>query len=542
MNNAVFTFKVPNNEPIKDYFKGSVERNEIELELTKQGKNTIEIPLIIGGKEVRTGKTFDVRMPHDHNKVLAECHQATEKEVLMSIEEAKKAKLLWENISWIDRASIMHKAAELISKKYRNLILASTMLGQSKNVFQAEIDAACELVDFLRYNVYFASYIYLEQPKSEYGQLNRLEYRPLEGFVFTISPFNFTAIASNLNMSVALMGNTTVWKPASTSVLSNYYLMKIFEEAGLPSGVINFLPGSGSLIGKAVLSHKDLAGIHFTGSNNTLNSLWRGITENLSDYVSYPRIVGETGGKDFIFAHKSANPVEVATAIVRGAFEYQGQKCSAVSRVYIPKSIWKEIKEIMISQLSEIKVGSVTDFTNFVNAVIEESAFDRIMGYINNSKKSNECEIVFGGNGDKSIGYFIEPTVIQTTNPYYITMQEEIFGPVVTVFVYDDKDYEETLKICDKTSPYALTGAIFSNDRYATVLASEMLKYAAGNFYINDKPTGAMVGLQPFGGARASGTNDKAGGSLNLLRWVNPRTIKETLMPATDYKYGFMKK
>jgi len=542
MNNAVFTFKVPNNEPIKDYFKGSVERNEIELELTKQGKNTIEIPLIIGGKEVRTGKTFDVRMPHDHNKVLAVCHQATEKEVLMSIEEAKKAKLLWENISWIDRASIMHKAAELISKKYRNLILASTMLGQSKNVFQAEIDAACELVDFLRYNVYFASYIYLEQPKSEYGQLNRLEYRPLEGFVFTISPFNFTAIASNLNMSVALMGNTTVWKPASTSVLSNYYLMKIFEEAGLPSGVINFLPGSGSLIGKAVLSHKDLAGIHFTGSNNTLNSLWRGITENLSDYVSYPRIVGETGGKDFIFAHKSANPVEVATAIVRGAFEYQGQKCSAVSRVYIPKSIWKEIKEIMISQLSEIKVGSVTDFTNFVNAVIEESAFDRIMGYINNSKKSNECEIVFGGNGDKSIGYFIEPTVIQTTNPYYITMQEEIFGPVVTVFVYDDKDYEETLKICDKTSPYALTGAIFSNDRYATVLASEMLKYAAGNFYINDKPTGAMVGLQPFGGARASGTNDKAGGSLNLLRWVNPRTIKETLMPATDYKYGFMKK
>jgi len=540
MNNAVFTFQPPANEPILQYEKGSVERLEIEKEIARMGNEVIEIPVIIGGKEIKTGKTVEVTMPHNHKKVIAICHQVTENEVELAISEALKAKAAWENVSWIERASILLRAAELISKKYRYQIVASTMLGQNKNVYQAEIDAACEVIDYLRFNVFFASHIYSDQPKSEFGQLNRLEYRPLEGFVYTISPFNFTAIGSNLNMAPVLMGNTTVWKPAQTAVLSNYYLMKIFMEAGLPDGVINFLPGSGSLISKIVLNNQDLAGIHFTGSNVTFNSLWRGLTENLEKYVSYPKIVGETGGKDFIFVHHSAKPIEVATAITRGAFEYQGQKCSAASRSYVPKSLWHEIKEILMTQVSEIKVGSVEDFTNFMNAVIDEKAFDNIMSYIDFAKKSTDCEILIGGHGEKSEGYFIEPTVIVTSNPHFKTMEEEIFGPVMTVFVYDDNDYEKTLHICNKTSPYALTGAIFSNDRYAMLLACRILKYAAGNFYINDKPSGAMVGLQPFGGARASGTNDKAGGSLNLLRWVSPRTIKETYMPADDFRYPFM--
>ncbi|MEJ5303602.1 MAG: L-glutamate gamma-semialdehyde dehydrogenase, partial [Bacteroidales bacterium] len=406
--------------------------------------------------------------------------------------------------------------------------------------YQAEIDAACEVIDYLRYNVYFASTIYNDQPKSEFGQLNRMEYRALEGFIFTVSPFNFTAIASNLNMSVALLGNTTVWKPATTSLLSNYYLMKIFMEAGLPAGVLNFVPGSGSFIGNIVLKHKDLAGIHFTGSNATFNNLWRGVTENLANYVSYPKLVGETGGKDFIFVHNSANPIEVATGIVRGAFEYQGQKCSAASRSYIPKSLWNEIKQHLLNQVSQIKVGGVENFENFMNAVIDENSYDNIMNYIELAKKSKECEILAGGTGNKTVGYFIQPTIIQTTNPYFTTMQEEIFGPVMTIYVYDDKDYQETLNICNKTSPYALTGSIFANDRYAIIQACKTLRYAAGNFYINDKPSGAMVGLQPFGGARGSGTNDKAGGSLNLLRWISPRTIKETFLPAQDFKYPFM--
>ncbi len=540
MNNAIFTFDSPQNEPIFHYEKGSREREQILEEINRQSNSEIEIPLIIGGKEIRTGKTARVVMPHNHQKTLAIYHQATEKEIRMAVEKALGARDMWEDIPWLERSSIMLRAAELISKKYRYLLNAATMLGQSKNVYQAEIDAACEAIDFLRYNVYFASQIYGDQPKSEFGQFNRMEYRALEGFVFTVTPFNFTAIASNLNMAVAMMGNTTVWKPATASLLSNYYLMKIFQEAGLPDGVINFVPGPGSLIGKTVLKDRNLAGIHFTGSNNTFNSLWRGVTDNLTGYKSYPKIVGETGGKDFIFVHNSANPLEVATAITRGAFEYQGQKCSAASRAYIPASMWSEVRDHLVRQVSEISTGDVTGFSYFMNAVIDEAAFDGIMKYIDLAQKSSECEIIAGGTGDKSIGYFIQPTVIVTTNPMFTTMQEEIFGPVITIFVYNDTKYEETLHICDATSPYGLTGAIFANDKYAMLQASRILRYAAGNFYINDKPTGAMVGLQPFGGARASGTNDKAGGNLNLLRWVSPRTIKETFIPAQDFRYPFM--
>jgi 1-pyrroline-5-carboxylate dehydrogenase len=479
-------------------------------------------------------------MPTDHQHVLATYHMATEKEVSLAIKAALDAKCEWMNLAWMERAAIMAKAAELISKKYRSRINAATMLGQGKNVLQAEIDAACEVADYLRFNTYFASLIYDEQPISENGTINRLEYRPLEGFIFTVTPFNFTAIASNLNTSVVLMGNTTVWKPATTSLLSNYYLMKILEEAGLPAGVINFIPGSGSLISSVVLKHRELAGIHFTGSNATLNTLWKEVSDNLTGYKSYPRIVGETGGKDFIFAHKSANPLELATAIVRGSFEYQGQKCSAASRAYIPKSIWEETRKRMLRMISEIKTGDVTDFRNFVNAVIDEPAYDRIMGYINKVKASDEAKIIAGGKGDKTLGYFIEPTVIVTENPHYFTMEEEIFGPVMTIYLYDDDRFEETLTLCDETSPYGLTGAIFSNDKYAMIKACRVLRYSAGNFYINDKPTGAMVGQQPFGGARGSGTNDKAGSHLNLIRWVSPRTIKETLIPDTDFKYPFM--
>ena len=541
MNNTVFKFDAPKNERIYDFSSSCESRARVQAELEKQSNTEIEIPLIIDGKEVRTGKTAKVTMPHDHKHALATYHMATEKEVHMAIDAAGKAKKKWHELSWVERASITLKAADLLSLKYRFLTDAATMLGQGKSVYQAEIDAACEVIDYLRYNAYFASEIYANQPKSGFDQLNRMEYRPLEGFIFTVSPFNFTAIASNLNMSVVLMGNTTVWKPASTALLSNYYLMKVFQEAGLPDGIINFIPGSGSQIGNIVLQHRDFGGIHFTGSNATFNSLWRKIGENLESYRSYPRIVGETGGKDFIFAHQSANAQEVATAIIRGAFEYQGQKCSAASRAYIPKSLWNEVRDRIVAMAEEIKVGHVKDFSNFMNAVIDEASFDKIMKYIDIVKKSKDAVILTGGTGDKSVGYFIRPTIIQTTDPKFITMQEEIFGPLMTIYVYDDKDYESTLHICDETSPYALTGAIFSQDRYAYIQACRILRYAAGNFYINDKPTGAMVGLQPFGGARGSGTNDKAGGPLNLLRWTSPRTIKETFVPATDYKYPYMK-
>ena len=540
MNNAIYNFREPKNEPVLSYKPGSEERRLLEEELNRQKDQIIDIPLIIGGKEVRTGKTGKVVMPSDHHHVLATYHMATEKEVSLAINAALDAKCEWMTLSWMERAATIAKAAELISKKYRFQINAATMLGQGKNVFQAEIDAACEVIDYLRFNIHFASMIYSEQPISESETINRLEYRPLEGFVYTVTPFNFTAIASNLSTSVALMGNTTVWKPATTSLLSNYYLMKVLEEAGMPPGVINFVPGSGSLISGIVLKHKDLAGIHFTGSNSTFNSLWKQVSDNLSVYKSYPKLVGETGGKDFIFAHSSANALELATAIVRGSFEYQGQKCSAASRAYIPESIWNDTKQHILKMVSEIKVGDVCDFHNYVNAVIDENSFDKIMSYLNKTKSSADAQIITGGNGDKSKGYFVEPTVIVTENPHFFTMEEEIFGPVMTIYVYKDDKFDDTLTLCDETSPYGLTGAIFSNDKYAMIKACRVLRYAAGNFYINDKPTGAMVGQQPFGGARASGTNDKAGSHLNLLRWVSPRTIKETLIPATDFKYPFM--
>jgi 1-pyrroline-5-carboxylate dehydrogenase len=540
MNNAIYNFREPKNEPVLSYKPCSEERILLEEELEKQKNQIIDIPLIIGGKEMRSGKTGKLVMPSDHHHVLATYHMATEKEVSLAIDAALDAKCEWMTLSWMERAAIMAKAAELISKKYRFTINAATMLGQGKNVLQAEIDSACEVIDYLRFNIYFASLIYQEQPISESENINRLEYRPLEGFVYTVTPFDFTAIASNLSTSVALMGNTTVWKPATTSLLSNYYLMKILEEAGIPSGVINFIPGKGSVISNVVLKHKDLAGIHFTGSNSTFNSLWKQVSDNLSVYKSYPKLVGETGGKDFIFAHKSANPLELATAIVRGSFEYQGQKCSAASRAYIPESIWTVTKQHILKMVSEIKIGDVCDFRNYVNAVIDESAFDKVMSFIDKAKLSGDAEIITGGKGDKSTGYFIEPTVIVTENPHFFTMEEEIFGPVMTIYVYNDDKFDETLTLCDETSPYGLTGAIFSSDKYAMIKACRALRYAAGNFYINDKPTGAMVGQQPFGGARASGTNDKAGSHLNLLRWVSPRTIKETLIPATDFKYPFM--
>jgi 1-pyrroline-5-carboxylate dehydrogenase len=540
MNNAIYSFREPKNEPVYEYRKGSRERKLLEEELKFQIDQVIDIPLIINGQEVRTGKTKKVVMPHNHGHVLANYHQAGEKEVKMAIGAAMDAKCEWMTLSFHERCAIMAKAAELISGKYRYRILAATMLGQGKNVMQGEIDAICEVIDYLRFNNHFASRIYEEQPISENGIINRLEYRPLEGFVYAVSPFNFTAIASNLNTSVVLMGNTTVWKPASTSLLSNYYLMKVLIDAGLPAGVINFLPGSGEFISSIVMKDRDLGGIHFTGSNPTFNSLWRQASENLENYKSYPRIVGETGGKGFIFAHNSANPNELATAIARGSFEFQGQKCSASSRAYIPESIWEATRDSLLGMVSEMKMGDVTDFTNFVNAVIDEGAFNKIMGYIDKVNASDDAEILIGGKGDKSKGWFIEPTVVLTSNPHFITMEEEIFGPVMTIYVYPDDKFEETLTLCDNTSPYALTGAVFSNDKYATIQACRALRYSAGNFYFNDKPTGAMVGQQPFGGSRASGTNDKAGSHLNLLRWVSPRTVKESLIPPENFRYPFM--
>ncbi len=540
MNNAIYNFSEPKNEPVLSYAPGSPERKLIEAGLKAQSNKIIDIPLIIGGKEVRTDKTANIVKPTDHKHILATYHIAGEKEVKLAIEAAMYAKCEWMSLSWMDRAAIMLKAAELISGKYRYIMNAATMLGQGKNVYQAEIDSACEVIDYLRFNSYFASLIYREQPSSGIQSINRIEYRPLEGFVYAVSPFNFTAIASNLGTSVALMGNTAIWKPASASLLSSYYFMTILKEAGLPDGVINFIPGSGSFISNIVLKHKDLGGIHFTGSNNTFNSLWKQVTDNLSTYRSYPRLVGETGGKGFIFAHNSADNPELAVGIARGAFEYQGQKCSAASRAYIPKSLWPETRRLLLQIISDMHIGDVTDFKNLINAVIDEPAFDNIMNYINKAGSSAAAEIIAGGKGDKTRGYFIEPTVITTTDPHFITMEEEIFGPVMTIYVYDDDRFEETLEICDKTSPFGLTGSVFSKDKYATIKAYRALRYAAGNFYINDKPTGAMVGQQPFGGARASGTNDKAGSYLNLIRWVSPRTIKETLIPATDYRYPFM--
>ncbi|MFA5288923.1 MAG: L-glutamate gamma-semialdehyde dehydrogenase [Bacteroidales bacterium] len=541
MNNAVYNFPLPENEPILDYLKGSKERVLLENELKRQSQTILEIPLIIGGKEILTGNFGEIRMPHDHNKVIARYHKAGRSEVELAIKEALEARRTWSDLAWTIRASILLKAAELLATHYRSVISAATMLGQSKNIYQSEIDAVCETIDFLKYNISFTGRIYEQQPKSTFNQLNKMEYRALEGFVLAVSPFNFTSIASNLNMAPVMMGNTTIWKPASTAILSNYYLMKVFMEAGLPAGVINFLPGQGSVIGNTCLASKDLAGIHFTGSNSTFNGLWTQVSSNLSIYKSYPRLVGETGGKNFIFVHPSANINDVCINTIRGAFEYQGQKCSAASRMYVPRSLWPELKKCLCNLAQEITLGDVTDTGNFMNAVIDEKAFDNIKSYIDYSKESPDATIIAGGQCDKSTGYFIRPTIVETTNPRFKLMEEEIFGPVLCVYVYQDESIAEALDLCDSTSPYGLTGAVFSTDRLAAAAICERLRYAAGNFYINDKPTGAVVGLQPFGGSRASGTNDKAGGEYNLLRWVNPRTIKETFVSPDDYRYPYMK-
>ena len=540
MNNTIFSFPKPQNEPVLGYAPGSPERKAIRKALDELYNTVTEIPIIIGGKEIRTGNMGTVVMPTENKHVLANYPKGGEKEVQMAIEAAMEARKQWAETPWIERASICQKIATLIAGKYRYLLNAATMLGQGKTTMQAEIDSACELVDFLRYNAHYMSQIYADQPISDKGTLNYVTYRPLEGFVLAVTPFNFTSIASNLEMSPVLMGNVTLWKPSTTALLSNYLLMKIYKEAGLPDGVVNFLPGSGALIGKVVFASPDFGGVHFTGGTKTFNGFWKSIGENINNYKTYPKIVGETGGKDFIFAHKSANVRQVATAIVRGAFEYQGQKCSAASRAYIPSSMWPEVKQLVGEMLATIKVGDVRDFSAFVNAVIDEASFDNCMNYINHAKESADAEIVFGGTGDKSIGYFVQPTVILAKKPDYKSMCEEIFGPIITIYVYDDEKYAETLELCNSTSPYALTGAIFSIDRKALHEAYDILKYAAGNIYFNDKPTGAVVGQQPFGGARASGTNDKAGSYLNLLRWVSPQAIKETFAPAEDYSYPFV--
>ncbi|MBQ9547041.1 MAG: L-glutamate gamma-semialdehyde dehydrogenase [Bacteroidales bacterium] len=540
MNNTIFSFPKPANEPVLGYAPGSPERKKIREALDELYNTVTEIPIIIGGKEIRTGNMGTVVMPTENKHVLANYHKVGEKEVQMAIEAAMEARKQWAETPWIERASICQKIATLIAGKYRYLINAATMLGQGKTTMQAEIDSACELVDFLRYNAHYMSQIYADQPCSDKGTLNYVTYRPLEGFILAVTPFNFTSIASNLEMSPVLMGNVTLWKPSTTALLSNYILMKIYKEAGLPDGVVNFLPGSGALIGKVVFASPDFGGVHFTGGTNTFNGFWKSIGENINNYKTYPKIVGETGGKDFIFVHKSANVRQVATAIVRGAFEYQGQKCSAASRAYVPASMWSEVKKLVGEMISTIKVGDVRDFSAFVNAVIDEASFDNCMNYIEHAKQSPDAEIVFGGTGDKSVGYFVQPTVILAKKPDYKSMCEEIFGPIITIYVYDDDKYAETLQLCNSTSPYALTGAIFSTCRKALHEAYDVLKYAAGNIYFNDKPTGAVVGQQPFGGARASGTNDKAGSYLNLLRWVSPQAIKETFAPAEDYSYPFV--
>ena len=541
MNNAILNFPVPANEPVKAYLEGSPERIALDAELERQYNTVVDIPIIIGGKEIRTGDIGTVVCPHDHKHVLATFHKVTEKEVKMAIDAAMEAHKIWSETPWTTRAAIVLKMAELLATKYRPIMNAACMLGQSKNIFQAEIDSACETIDFFRYNVHYASKIYAMQPKDGSMNINHTEYRPLEGFILAVTPFNFTSIASNLCMTPVLMGNVALWKPSTTATLSNYYLMQLYKEAGLPDGVINFLPGSGALIGKVATSSKWFSGIHFTGSTGTFNSLWRQAGENLGKYVSYPRLVGETGGKDFIFVHPSADPKAVATAAFCGAFEFQGQKCSAASRMYIPKSLWPDVLAIMKKFAAEVKMGDVRDHSNYINAVIDEKSWDNINSYLTYAEQSPDAKIVLGGGRDKNVGYFVEPTVIETTDPHFKSMEEEIFGPVLTVYPYDDDKVDEAVKLCDTTSPYGLTGAVFGKDRLAVEKITDALRYAAGNFYINDKPTGAVVGNQPFGGARASGTNDKAGGEFNLIRWIIPRVIKETLVSPTDYRYTYMK-
>ncbi|NNK98027.1 MAG: L-glutamate gamma-semialdehyde dehydrogenase [Xanthomonadales bacterium] len=541
LNNAIFKVPMPVNEPVHDYQPGSPERASLKSALADIAARKVEIPLIIGGKEVRTGKLGKVVMPHDHGHVLAEYHQAGEEEIQLAIETAMAAKQEWASLRWEERAGIFLKAADLLAGKYRFEMNALSMLSTSKSAYQAEIDATCELIDFLRFNVYFAQQVYSDQPLySPRGMWNSLQQRPLEGFVFAVAPFNFTAIAGNLAAAPAIMGNTVLLKPASSCVYTPYLFMQILKEAGLPDGVINFIPGRGSMVGKLCLDHSDLGGIHFTGSTGVFHQMWQTVGNNIANYKSYPRIVGETGGKDFVFAHKSANVKKVVTAIVRGAFEFQGQKCSAASRGYIPRSLWPQVHKQLETEVARIKMGPVSDFGNFCNAVIDKAAFATITGFIDYTRESDDARIIIGGDYDDSLGYFIEPTVILADKPDFRTMEEEIFGPVMTIHVYDDDKYEETLELCDQTSIYALTGAIFATERTAVSLALSKLENSAGNFYINDKPTGAVVGQQPFGGARASGTNDKAGSYLNLLRWVSPRTIKETFDAPESFEYPFM--
>ena len=535
-------FNVPKavNEPVKSYAPNSPEKAAVLAAYKQMWNSKIDVPLYIGNQEIRTGNTRNMTAPHDHKHIVGTYHLAEKHHVESAISNALKAKTKWANMAWEQRAAIFLKAAELIAGPYRARINAATMIAQSKNVFQAEIDAACEFIDFLRFNVEFMTQIYNDQPKSNSDVWNRLEYRPLEGFVYAVTPFNFTAIAGNLPASAAMMGNVVIWKPSDSQVFSAKIIIDIFKEAGLPDGVINVVFGDALMITDTVLESRDFAGIHFTGSTHVFKDIWSKIGTNIHHYKTYPRIVGETGGKDFIVAHPSANIKQVATGIVRGAFEFQGQKCSAASRAYVPKSLWEGLKEQLILDVKSMKMGSPEDFTNFITAVIHEASFDKLASFIDKAKKDADAEIIVGGDYDKSVGYFIEPTIIVTTNPHYTTMEIELFGPVMTIFVYEDDQWETTLKLVDTTSAYALTGAIFSQERYAIEQATVALQNAAGNFYINDKPTGAVVGMQPFGGARASGTNDKAGSALNLLRWTSPRTIKETFVTPEDYRYPFL--
>ena len=542
MIHATVKVPTPKNEPVLSYAPGSAERATLKAQLQKMAAESIEVPLVIGGKRILTGKQTRMTMPHDHHHVLGTFHEADAEHIHQAIETAMAVKAEWAATPFHERAAIFLRAAELLATKYRPVLNGATMLGQSKTAFQAEIDSACEAIDFLRFNTHFASQLYAQQPESAPQVWNMMDYRPLDGFVFAVAPFNFTAIAANLCTSPALMGNVVLMKPASTSVYSNWFLMEVLREAGLPDGVINLVPGKGSMVGRIVMDHPDLGGIHFTGSTAVFQGMWKSVANNMDKYRQYPRLVGETGGKDFIFVHPSAGDDldAVATAIVRGGFEFQGQKCSACSRVYVPESVWPKLKTRLQEMIAEIKVGDVRDFRNFMGAVIDEAAFDNTMGYIEHARRSPDCTILAGGEGDKSKGWFIQPTLVVTTNPRQKLMVEEIFAPVVTLHVYPDAKYVETLRECDQAATYALTGSIFARDRKAIAVASHELRHAAGNFYINDKPTGAVVGQQPFGGSRASGTNDKAGSFLNLIRWTSPRTIKETLVPATSFPYPFM--
>lgn len=540
MSLGTFSYPMPVNEPVLQYAPGSPEKATLKKVLAELKKKEADIPMYIGGKSIRTGQKISIHPPHERNHVLGYFHAGEEKHVQQAIDAALKAKESWAAMSWENRAGIFLKAADLLATKYRPYINGTTMLGQSKNAFQAEIDSACELIDFLRFNVHYLSEIYKQQPISSTGMHNRLEWRPLEGFVLAVTPFNFTAIGGNLPTSAAMCGNTVVWKPANTQVYSAQMFMRVLQEAGLPDGVINLIYVDGPVLGKVCFSHRDFAGVHFTGSTGVFNQMWATIGANMANYRSYPRIVGETGGKDFVLAHRSADPDVVATALARGAFEFQGQKCSAASRAYLPSNIAEAVQKKLVDQISSMKMGSVEDFSNFINAVIDEKSFDKLKKYIDRAKKDRKVKIIAGGNCDKRKGFFIEPTVLLTTDPKYITMCEELFGPVLTLYVYPADQFEKAIQLVDTTSPYALTGAIISRDREAIELATTKLRNAAGNFYINDKPTGAVVGQQPFGGARASGTNDKAGSMLNLYRWLSARTIKETFNPPTDYRYPFL--